>query len=237
MLLVLTVASGAGRQARAQTTQNPYPSMAPIDQYLIADRNAEVALARSAAPDSVAEHAEVLVLGRHGYETAVKGTNGFVCLVGRSWALGFDKPEFWNPKIRSALCVNSVSARSVLPLHLARTEWVLAAVAIADMKAREDAEWASGKYKAPEPGAMSFMLSRQSYLNDDAGPWLPHVMFFAPRSESGQWGENLPGSPVRADTTNFKNTTVFNVLAPKWSDGTPSPADSQPSGPTAQHPH
>jgi hypothetical protein len=50
----------------------------------MADRNAEIALARSAAPDAISRDAEVLVLGRNGYQTAVTGKNGFVCVVERS---------------------------------------------------------------------------------------------------------------------------------------------------------
>ena len=71
--------------------------MADLREYTMA-RNDEIALARSAAPPSIAEHAEVLVLDEHGYLTAVKGANGFVCFVGRSWDVAFDNPEFWNPK-------------------------------------------------------------------------------------------------------------------------------------------
>ena len=77
----LALALGAARHAQAQDARNPYPtSMAPLDQYLM-DRDAEIALARSAAPPSVAKDATVMVLGRDGYETAVEGTNGFVCNV------------------------------------------------------------------------------------------------------------------------------------------------------------
>jgi hypothetical protein len=57
--------------------------MAPIEEYLMTDRNAEIALARSAAPKSISQDATVLILGRQGYETAVEGTNGFVCVVER----------------------------------------------------------------------------------------------------------------------------------------------------------
>ena len=81
----LALALGAARHAQAQDGNNPYPaSMVPLDQYLLADRSAEIDLARSAAPPSVARDATVMVLGRQGYETAVKGTNGFVCNVDRS---------------------------------------------------------------------------------------------------------------------------------------------------------
>ena len=80
----LVLALGAARQARAQDTKTPYPSMAPLDQYLMTDRDAEIALARSAAPPSISSDATIMVLGRHGYETAVEGKNGFVCIVERA---------------------------------------------------------------------------------------------------------------------------------------------------------
>jgi uncharacterized protein YndB with AHSA1/START domain len=204
---------------------DPYPTMAPISQYMIASRAEEIRLAKSAAPASVADHAELLVLGAHGYETAVKGTNGFVCFVGRSWDVSFVDPQFWNPKIRSPQCDNAVSVRSVLPRYLTRTTRVLSGVSKAEMQKREAAEWLSGTLKAPEPGAVSYMMSKDGYLNDAAGgPWHPHVMFFAPRTDSAAWGADLPGSPLMSDSTSYEQTTIFFVIVPKWSDGTPGPA-------------
>ena len=82
-VFVLAVGLSAAWPEQAQDAKAPYPSMAPVEQYLMANRNAETALARSAAPESISRDAEVLVLGGHGYETAVKGKNGFVCLVER----------------------------------------------------------------------------------------------------------------------------------------------------------
>lgn len=84
--------------------------MAPIDQYLMTDRNTEIAFARTAAPESISRDAEVLVFGRHGYETAVKGKNGWVCVVERSWMAPFDDPEFLNPDQRVPLCLNPPGA-------------------------------------------------------------------------------------------------------------------------------
>jgi hypothetical protein len=211
-------------QPAAVDESHDYPAMAPIGQYRMASEAAEIALAKSAAPASVADHAEVLVLGERGYVTSVKGTNGFVCLVVRSWDMGFDSPEFWNPKIHTAQCMNDASAKSVLPRYLYRSEWALAAVSKAEMQTRETAEWASGKLKAPEPGAMCYMMSKGSYLNDDAGgPWRPHVMFFVPRTNAEQWGADLPGSPMKSDSTNYEKTTIFMTLVQRWSDGTPGP--------------
>src|SRR5882724_5507654 len=121
----LVVMLGVAGQGQAQDAKAPYPSMAPLDQYLM-ERNAEIALAKSAAPESISRDAEVMALGRHGYETAMKGKNGFVCLVWRSWAAGIDDPEFWNPKLRAPVCLNPPAARFNVPLTRKRTDLVLA---------------------------------------------------------------------------------------------------------------
>ena len=113
------------RQALAQDVKTPYPNMAPVDQYLMEDREAEIALARSAAPESISRDAEILVLGRQGYETAVKGKNGFVCIVERSWTAPIDDPGFWNPKGRAPLCLNAAAARSYLPRTIRKTDLIL----------------------------------------------------------------------------------------------------------------
>ena len=109
----LLVVLGTAYQAMAQDAATTYPKMAPVDQYLMADQDAEIALARSAAPESISRDAEVQVLGRHGFETAVKGKNGFVCIVGRAWTSAADA-DFWNPKVRVPMCVNAAAARSYL---------------------------------------------------------------------------------------------------------------------------
>ncbi len=81
----LVVVMGGAGPAHAQDVKTPYPSMAPLNQYLMTDRDAEIALARSAAPESISRDAKILVLGRHGYETAAEGKNGFVCVIERAW--------------------------------------------------------------------------------------------------------------------------------------------------------
>ena len=124
--MLLPFALCAFSAAQAQEAKAPYPAMAPIDQYRMADRNAEIALARSSAPDAVSRDATVLVLGTNGYETVVEGKNGFTCLVERSWMCPFDHPDFWNPKLRGPVCYNPAAARTVLPYTLYRTKLALA---------------------------------------------------------------------------------------------------------------
>jgi hypothetical protein len=192
-----------------------YPAMAPIARYDIADRAAEIALARSAAPASISGGAQILVLGKRGYETAVKGGNGFVCLVERSWDMNFDNPEFWNPRVRSPQCLNAAGASSVLAGYLERTRWVLAGESIAGMRARAHTQ----KPLIPAPGSVCYMMSKQGYINDTAaGPWYSHVMFFG-LAKPADWGANMPDSPMVADATAYKPVTVFMVIVQKWSDG------------------
>ncbi len=219
-VMVVVVAS----QVVAAGRQEPYPAMAPIGQYLIASQ-AEIALARSAAPASIADNAEVRVLGQHGYETAVKGTNGFVCFVGRSWDVGFENPQFWNPKIRAPQCANATAARSAYPRYFTRTERVLFGASKAELQKREAADWASGALKEPEAGAVCYMMSKGGYLSDSAGgPWHPHVMYIAPRTADAAWGANFPGSPVASDSGSYEHMTIFFVVVPNWSDGTAAPS-------------
>jgi len=223
-LLLAFAAQAQDRKAAA------YPAMAPIAQYRISSRDDEIALARSAAPPSISANADVLVLGDRGYETAVKGKNGFVCFVERSWDAGFDDPQFWNPKLRGPNCLNPPAARTVLPQYLKRTEWVLAGVSREEMKAKTRAAIAGHEFKSPEPGALSFMLSKNGYVSDDAaGPWLPHVMFFVPHGQAAAWGAGLEGSPVMGKDGSDIDLTVLFVPLDRWSDGSPAPS------PAARH--
>lgn len=193
-------------------------SAAPLEQYRMSSRSEEIALARSAAPASISNDAEVLVLGDHGYESAAPGKNGFVCLVERSWFASFDDPVFWNPRIRGPDCFNAAAVSSVLPVDLERTQWVLAGLSKAEMIARTKSSAVA--QKAPAPGSMGYMLSKQSHLNDTDGHWHPHLMFFQAHTAMSAWGANLPGSPVMGTESNLYESTTFVVPVGHWSDGT-----------------
>jgi hypothetical protein len=221
----LIIIFGAVWQARAQDAKAPYPAMAPLEQYLIADRNAEIVLARSAAPESISRDAEVLVLGRHGYETAVKGKNGFVCLVERGWTAGSDDPNFWNPKLRGPLCLNPPATRTYLPLTVKKTELILAGKSKAQMLDGIKAAFDKKELPTLEPGAMCYMLSKQGYLDDKAGHWHPHVMFFVPQTDALIWGANLEASPVLASDAPADRLTIFMIPVAEWSDGTADSSD------------
>jgi hypothetical protein len=208
--------------ARAQAG-NLYASMAPLDQYLISDQNSEIALARSAAPASISDNAEIMILGPKGFTTAVKGTNGFLCLVERSWGAATDFPEFWNPKVRAPHCFNPQAARTFAPIFLMKTRLVLAGKSKAEIHAATALALDSKQLPALEPGAMAYMMSKQQYLNDDGKSWHPHVMFYVSGDAEKSSGGNLPGSPVIAANDPEERVTILMVLARQWSDGTPAP--------------
>jgi hypothetical protein len=221
-MFALAVMLTAAPQAQPQDVKTPYPSMAPLGQYLM-ERTAEIALARSAAPESISRDASIMVMGRHGYETAANGKNGFVCVVQRSWTAGIDDPDFWNPKVRAPICFNPAAVRSYLPQTIRKTELILAGRSKAQMA--EDIKSALDKKILPtlEVGAMCYMMSKQGFLSDRDGHWHPHLMFFLPLTDPTTWGANKPGSPVIGDKDALGRLTVFLIPVGNWSDGTAAP--------------
>ena len=232
LLVVLgTVHQAMAQAAATSSPATPYSKMAPIDQYLMADRAAEIALARSAAPESISRDAEVMILGRHGFETAVKGKNGFVCAVGRSWTSTVDA-EFWNPKVRVPACVNAAAARSYLLRVTKETEWGLAGRTPAQMNEAIAAAIARKELPPMEPAAMCYMMSKEGYGGDSVPHWPSHLMFFYSDTDIASWGANLPGSPVVGLSDSVEHLTQFVVVVQRWSDGT-----EYREGPAAEHHH
>ncbi len=221
--LVQVVIPGTTSQARAQANKAPYPVMAPLDQYLMADEKSEIALARSAAPASISDGAEVMVLGRTGYRTVAKGTNGFLCIVERSWGAATDHPEFWNPKIRGPICFNPPSARSFMPIYMMKTKLVLAGKSKAEIVQATASALDKKELPALEPGAMCYMLSKRQYLSDQGMSWHPHLMFFVSGEAAKSWGADMAGSPVLATDDPEERVTIMMVPVGTWSDGTLAP--------------
>jgi hypothetical protein len=213
--------------SRAQAENAAYANMAPLDQYLIADDKAEIALARSAAPASVSDKAEVMVLRPDGYATAVQGSNGFVCIVERSWAKSSDDSDFWNQKIRAPICFNAAAARSFLPIFLMKTKLVLAGKSKQEAVAASIAALDKKELPGLEPGAMCYMMSKQQYLSDRDKSWHPHVMVYAAGDAVKSWGADADDSPVYAANDPEERVTTFMMVVGRWSDGTPGPSMDQ----------
>jgi len=217
-------AAAAPAAGDTQSGATGYERMARLDEYLMPDPHAEIALARSAAPAAISEKATILALKPQGYETAVNGTNGFTCLVERGWTSPFDSPDFWNPKLRGPVCYNPAASKSILAYTLRRTKLALAGHSRVQMLDEVRAAVARNELLSPEPGAMSFMMSKDGYLGDAVGHWHSHLMFHLPKAAAASWGANLPGSPVVLDDREVPEPeTMFLVPVAHWSDGTAAP--------------
>lgn len=196
---------------------------ADLTPYLIADRSEEEALARSAAPKAISDSATVLVLTRTGFVEVAHGTNGFTCLVARSFLGGFDDPAYWNPKVRAPHCINAPAARSVLAEMRMRAAWTMSGVSKTEIAARTRRAHASHEISTPSTGAMAYMLSPRQYLGDDDPRWKPHLMFYFDRTMPvAAWGAGGFTAPVIDATGGDKNAAVHTMLVPvrQWADGT-----------------
>jgi len=210
-----------GSANAAEPAKTAWPRMAPPARYLI-PREAEIALARSAAPASIASHAEVMIFTRTGFQTAVRGTNGFVCLVARSWSAGFGDPNFWNPQVRAPICYNALAAQSQVPETNTRTEVALAGGSEAKIQDALKKAIASGALPIAKPGSLSYMMSRGTYFNQGEGHWVSHLMFYMPQTDLKSWGVGAAKSPVIGYNFPDEHLTIFLVPIARWSDGSPS---------------
>lgn len=195
-----------------------------LGAYLIADRGAEVALARTAAPKGISDSASVLVLTRTGYVEAAHGTNGYTCLVQHSFDGPLNDPDFWDPATRAPECFNPPASRTVLPIMKKRAEWIMTGVSNKEISSRTRAAYASHQMVSPEAGSMVFMLSPQQHLTNGSNPhWMPHVMFFFDKSVSGTtMGVDTVANTLIDGSAGDPDAPFLLVFIPvrRWSDGT-----------------
>jgi hypothetical protein len=196
------------------------PDLTP---YLTADRAAEVALARTAAPSDVSANATVLVLTPNGYVEGARGTNGFTCIVMRSFAAAPDDPQLWNPHVSAPHCFNPPAARTVLPAMLAQINWALAGATPAELNARIKKAYAEKRFTMPAAGAMAYMLSPKQHLSDADPHWMPHLMFYYDRLlKATTFGAGGMTAPIIDASAGDPNGPVQVLYIPTrtWSDGT-----------------
>jgi hypothetical protein len=210
--VVLAALFAAASPTHAQDSKSPYPTMAPIEQYRM-ERNAEIAMARTAAPQTISRDATIMVLGKKNLEVAVHGNNGFVCVVGRAFGGPLSNPEFWNPKNRSPICYNPPAVRSLMPYAMKQIGMALAGASKAQIADAIKTAVAKKELGVPESGSMAYMMSKEAYLTDQGGHNLAHVMFELPRDGVFQ---DDPNSFVSWDPA---PVIEFNVPVGYWSDG------------------
>lgn len=139
-------------------------------------RERQIELALSAAPTEVSANAAVYILGPKGYEKAREGTNGFSCLVERSFKGGVQTSS-------APACFDAEGGRSIMVAYLRREE--LRAAGKTEEEIKEDIAngYRDGRFKVPGPGFL-YMMSNENYVYNSeskkSGFVPPHLMFYAP---------------------------------------------------------
>jgi hypothetical protein len=147
----------------------------------------------------------------------------------------FDWPEFWNPKIRAADCMNPQAARSILPIAELRAKMVMAGHPKAEIVSAVKAAFENQQLPKLESGAMDYMMSKSAYLTDEGEHNGPHLMWYTSLADGKDWGAYAAGSPVMSapywflspnepsQAKGLPSILVFLVGVANWSDGTAAP--------------
>ena len=193
--LVVLLVSMQAASVHAQSLKYP-----PLSEYMMTPE-AEMALARSAAPENVSSHATVKILTAAGYKVAAEGDNGFVCIVMRGWgAPTFTPAPFrdlvYYAKLRAPICFNPVASRTVLPLHELRTKLGMEGKTPEQIAEGVQAAYAKGELPKMETVAFGYMFSADQDLGPGVGPWHPHIMLYTPYYENSMLGGNQVGGAL-----------------------------------------
>jgi len=177
----------------------PGSKYSAMSDYMM-ESDAEIALARSAAPENISGHATIKVLTAAGYKVAVEGNNGFVCVVMRGWSAptftpAGDRELVYDARVRAPICFDSVASLTVLPYQELRTKLGMEgkdpdAIASAVVTA-----YTLGELPKMEGVAFAYMWSADSNLGPKVGAWHPHMMVYAPYYKNPMLG-NECGEPV-----------------------------------------
>ena len=195
LLLALLLASANAAAVGAQSAGAGYP---PLDQYLM-PRAAEMALAATAAPAAISDHATIKILTRAGFEVARQGDNGAVCMVMR----GFSAPTYtpaqfrglvYDPTVHAPICFTAPAVRTVLPYYELRTRLALEGLGPDQIQQRVEAAYARGELPRRDGVSFAYMWSRHQQLGPGIDAWHPHMMVFAPYYDNSMVGGNPFGS-------------------------------------------
>jgi len=200
LVLVSLFLSVGAATVWAQSPKSPAlsPTYPPLGEYMMA-REAEISLAKSAAPDNISAHATIKILTGSGYEVAVQGDNGFVCEVMRGWAAPTYTPaSFRNfvyySKLRAPICFDPVASRTVLPYYELRTKLGMQGKDPDAIARGVEAAYALGQLPKREGVSFAYMWSANQDLGPGIGAWRPHMMVFAPYYTNSMLGGNKIGS-------------------------------------------
>jgi hypothetical protein len=195
LVLLVLLASVPAVRVRAQAPKYP-----PLAEYLMA-RDAEIALAKSAAPANISDRATIKVLTNSGFQVAHQGANGFVCMVMRAWSAPTYTPAqfrnlVYDATVRAPICFDPNAARTVIPYYELRTKLGMEGKAPEQIARGIEAAYASGALPRRDGVSFAYMWSAGQHLAPGIGAWHPHMMIFAPYVDNSMLGGNEFGSPL-----------------------------------------
>jgi hypothetical protein len=198
----------------ASTVWAQKPTYPPLSQYLMA-RDAEIVLARSAAPAGISDRATVKILTTSGYQVASEGDNGTVCMVLRGFAAPTYTPAMlrdvvYDPTIPAPICFTPPAARIVVPYYELRTKLAMAGKGPDQIAEGLQAAYVKGELPRRDTVSFAYMWSAHQHLGPGIGAWHPHMMVFAPYYENAMVGGNPFGSPLPQVTDDAG--TPFTVI-------------------------
>jgi len=195
--LTLAALSQAGVLPAQSPPAHRYP---PLREYLM-PREAEMALARSAAPAGITSRATIKVLATSGYQVAREGDDGFVCLVMRAWSAPTYTPAqfrdlVYDPTVRAPICFNPEASRTALPYYELRSKLAIESKSPDQIAEGVQAAYAKGVLPKRDVVGFAYMWSADQHLGPGIGHWHPHMMVFSPYYENSMVGGNEFGSPL-----------------------------------------
>jgi hypothetical protein len=207
-LMVLLASAGAGT---AEAQSGKYP---PLDAYMMR-RDAEIALARSAAPASISGKATIKVLTKTGFEAAHEGSNGFVCMVMRAWSAPTYTPAplrdlVYDATVRAPICFDPEAARTVMPYYELRNRLGMEGRTPDQIADGLEAAFATGVLPTRDGVSFAYMWSAAQHLGPGIDHWHPHMMVFAPYYKNALLGDNEFGQPL--PTVTDDGGTPFAVV-------------------------
>jgi hypothetical protein len=166
----------------------------PLAGYLM-PKDAELALAKSAAPATISGKATLKVLTESGYTIAHEGDNGFVCMVLRGWSAPTYTPTpfralIYDATVRAPICFNPAAARTVLPLQELRTRLGMKGMTPEQIAEGVQAAYAKGEMPQMEAVGFAYMWSADQHLAPGIGAWHPHMMIYTPYYVNSMLGGN-----------------------------------------------
>ena len=164
-------------------------------------RDAEIALAKSAAPPNVSSRATVKVLTPSGFQIAREGDNGFVCMVMRGWSAPTYTPAqfrnlVYDAAVRAPICFDPAAARIVMPYYELRSKLGMEGKSPDQISEAIQRAYAKGELPKRDGVSFAYMWSADQNLGTGIGHWHPHMMVFAPYYDNSMVGGNEFGSPL-----------------------------------------